>query len=59
MKEEDKINKELLDTFQAADLIVKFDYLPDEHPTAIFWKETYLKILAGEPVEIKEINKNK
>ena len=45
MNEEDKINKALLDTFEAADLIVKFDYLPDDHPTTIFWKETYLKIL--------------
>jgi hypothetical protein len=45
MNEEDKINKELLDTFEAADLIVKFDYLPDDHPTTIFWKETYLSIL--------------
>ena len=45
MNEEDKINKELLDTFEAADLIVKFDYLPDDHPSAIYWKEKYLHLL--------------
>jgi hypothetical protein len=45
MNEEDKINQELLDTFQAADLIIKLDYLPDDHPSAIFWKEKYLNLL--------------
>ena len=45
MNQEDKINQELLDTFQAADLIIKLDYLPDYHPSAIFWKEKYLNLL--------------
>jgi hypothetical protein len=45
MNEEDKINQELLDTFQAADLIIKLDYLPDDDPSAIFWKEKYLNLL--------------
>jgi hypothetical protein len=37
--------EELLEVFKDADQIIHFEYLPDDHPSAIFWKEKYLNIL--------------
>ena len=45
MSKKNKTKEELLEVFKDADQIIHFEYLPDDHPSAIFWKEKYLNIL--------------
>lgn len=57
MNEKNKTKEELLEIFKDADQIIHFDYLPDDDPSAIFWKEKYLNLLDDYTDLIKSLQK--